>query len=61
MQNMINQKHDDFLNKDAPLEFKNEIKSNVEKLKEINLGKNKDPHPTFINLLLNKDELSTLI
>lgn len=44
---------DDFLIRDASLEFEKEIKSSIEKLKEINLETKEDLHSKFINSLLN--------
>lgn len=44
---------DNFLIRDAPLEFEEDIKSTINELREINLGI-EDPHPTFISSLLNE-------
>ncbi|XP_059277852.1 uncharacterized protein LOC132032053 [Lycium ferocissimum] len=42
--------------KDAPPEFEEGVKTTVDALKEVNLGTDEDPRPTYVNSLLAVDE-----
>ncbi|NAV33014.1 hypothetical protein EE071_28435, partial [Klebsiella pneumoniae] len=46
---------------DAPPEFEEEIKTTVDELKEINLGTEENPRPTFISSLLEEEESNNLV
>lgn len=52
---------DDFQVQEAPPELEEEIQSTVDELKEINLGNEENPRPTFISALLNEDESTNLV
>ena len=41
---------------DAPLAFKESVKSTIDDLKEINLGTLDDPHPVYVSALLTSEE-----
>lgn len=47
--------------KDAPPELEEGVKVTVDELKEINLGDDNDPRPTYISALLSSEEEETYI
>lgn len=47
--------------RDAPPELEEEIKSKVDELREINLGTDESPRPTFLSSLLSEDDANDLI
>ncbi|XP_070050742.1 uncharacterized protein [Nicotiana tomentosiformis] len=47
--------------KDAPPELEEGVKTIVDALKEVNLGTDEEPRPTYISALLEVDEESTYI
>ncbi|XP_060190648.1 uncharacterized protein LOC132619910 [Lycium barbarum] len=47
--------------KDAPPEFEEGVKTTVDALKEVNLGTDEDPRPTYVNSLLAVDEESAYV
>ncbi|XP_020596966.1 uncharacterized protein LOC110036780, partial [Phalaenopsis equestris] len=51
----------DQLVEDAPPEFEEEIKSTIDELKEVNLGTEEHPRPTFISSLLDNEESAELV
>ncbi|NAU84075.1 hypothetical protein EE074_29635, partial [Klebsiella pneumoniae] len=52
---------EDFQVRDAPPELEEEIRSTIDELREINLGTNQDPRPTFISSLLNETESNDFV
>ncbi|XP_070039747.1 uncharacterized protein [Nicotiana tomentosiformis] len=47
--------------KDAPLELEEGVKAMIDNLKEVNLGTDEEPRPTYLSALLEVDEESTYI
>ncbi|XP_070030082.1 uncharacterized protein [Nicotiana sylvestris] len=47
--------------KDAPPELEEGVKMTIDALKDVNLGTNEDPRPTYLSALLEDDEESTYI
>ncbi|XP_070034351.1 uncharacterized protein [Nicotiana tomentosiformis] len=47
--------------KDAPPELEEGVKTTVDALKEVNLGTNEEPRPTYLSALLEVDEEGTYI
>lgn len=51
----------EFLIRDTPPKFDEDIKFTTYELKEVNLGTKKDPHLMFISSLLNKEKSKNMI